>query len=57
MKSQNDIMTESAGRSAAARKALKSTSSKPSLVDVSQTEADQEGLYISIYKAKVRRDY
>lgn len=52
MKSQNEILAE--GKASVARKALKSTSSKPSLVDVSQT-ASEEGLFVSIYKTKVRR--
>ena len=51
MKSQNEIMAE--GKSAS-RKALKSSSRKPSLVDVSQQETE-DGLHISIYKAKVRQ--
>ena len=50
LKTQNDILSSSeAGRNG--RKGLKSTSSKPSLIDVSQPEADK--LYISIYKQKV----
>jgi hypothetical protein len=55
MKTQNDILAESQGKSSS-KKGLKSTSSKPSLVDVSQQEPDGHGLYISIYKAKVRPD-
>lgn len=51
MKSQNEIMAE--GKASSARKELKSTSSKPSLVDVSQTGSEEE-LFMSIYKAKVR---
>ncbi len=56
LKVQNDQppQTDSLGRGAAARKGLKSTSSRPSLVDVSQPEPQGRRLYITIYKAKVR---
>jgi len=55
MKTQNDILAESQGKSST-KNGLKSTSSKPSLIDVSQQKPDGHGLYISIYKAKVWPD-
>jgi hypothetical protein len=51
LKTQNDILS-STEASRNGRKGLKPTSSKPSLVDVSETEPDK--LHISIYKQKVR---
>ncbi|RDL35298.1 Uncharacterized protein BP5553_07229 [Venustampulla echinocandica] len=56
LKTQTNILSESSRRSSTARKgALKSPSSKPSLVDVAQSEPDgqERQLYISVYKAKV----
>jgi hypothetical protein len=57
LKTQNDIMShpDTSARFAAARKGLKTTCSKPSLVDATQQEPspDGHGLFISIYKAKV----
>lgn len=55
MKTQNDLMAqaENGGKSNATKKGLKSTSSKPSLLDVSQQDPDGKKLFISIYKAKV----
>lgn len=47
LKAQN-----TASKAASPRKDLKSTSSKPSLVDVTQGDEKDERLYISIYKAK-----
>lgn len=53
MKTQNDLFPNSdASQSKSAKKALRASSSKPSLVDVTQVQ--QDGLYISIYKQKVR---
>lgn len=52
LKTQNDLLSQSESRAGLSRNRLKSTSSKPSLVDVTQHQADT-GLYISIYKAKV----
>ncbi|KUJ20074.1 uncharacterized protein LY89DRAFT_731309 [Mollisia scopiformis] len=50
--------TDSSGRGAAARKGgLKNTSSRPSLVDVSQPEPQGNKLYITIYKAKGDWEY
>ena len=48
--------TDGTHKGSAARKAaLKSSSSKPSLVDLTQDGSDGDTLYISIYKAKVCR--
>jgi hypothetical protein len=50
LKTQNDILASAeAGR----KKTLKSTSSKPSLVDVTERDPESNKLYLSIYKAKV----
>jgi len=56
LKAQIDALAESTGKSSSGRKVLKSTSSKPSLVDVipQAQESQEQTLYISIYKAKVR---
>jgi hypothetical protein len=50
LKTQNDILA-SAEAARTGRRGLKPTSSKPSLVDLSQMEPDK--LYLSIYKQKV----
>ena len=50
LKTQNNILS-STEMPRSGRKSLKSTSSKPSLADVS--EPDHDKLYISIYKQKV----
>ncbi|CZT07713.1 hypothetical protein WAI453_005166 [Rhynchosporium graminicola] len=54
MKTQNDLLpqNDTSGRGSAGWKGLKSTSSKPSLVDVSQPDPKGRQLYITIYKAK-----
>ncbi|KAH7377940.1 hypothetical protein BKA64DRAFT_246260 [Cadophora sp. MPI-SDFR-AT-0126] len=54
LKTQNDLLPQSdiSGRGTAGRKGLKATSSKPSLVDVSQPDPAGRKLYITIYKAK-----
>lgn len=56
MKSRSESVADNSGRSSAARKGLKDNSARPSLIDVSQLEAEQEGLFVTIYKAKVRKD-
>jgi len=53
LKTQNDILSSTDNSRTSARKGLKATSSKPSLVDVTQPEPEGRRLYISIYKAKV----
>lgn len=57
LKPQNDVATntDNSVKSASTRKGLKSTSSKPSLVDVAQLGLEDRRLYISIYKAKVNK--
>ncbi|TVY59559.1 hypothetical protein LSUE1_G009906, partial [Lachnellula suecica] len=54
LKTQTELLSEATGKPSGGRKGLKSTSSKPSLVDVSQVDAEgqEQRLYISIYKAK-----
>lgn len=56
LRTQTDPQAESTGKSSSGRRGLKSTSSKPSLVDVipQAQESQEQTLYISIYKAKVR---
>ena len=54
LKTQNDILAAADNSvKSSTRKGLKPTSSKPSLVDVSQQSHEERRLYISIYKAKV----
>jgi len=53
IKSRSQSIAENSGRSSAARKGLKETSARPSLIDVSQLDVEQEGLFVTIYKAKV----
>ncbi|TVY31492.1 hypothetical protein LSUB1_G008839 [Lachnellula subtilissima] len=59
LKAQIDALAESTGKSSSGRKGLKSTSSKPSLVDVipQAQESQEQTLYISIYKAKGDWEY
>ncbi|KAL2067806.1 hypothetical protein VTL71DRAFT_15902 [Oculimacula yallundae] len=55
LKTQNDLLpqNDTLGRGSSGRKkGLKSTSAKPSLVDVSQPDPAGRQLYITIYKAK-----
>ncbi|KAF4632957.1 hypothetical protein G7Y89_g5169 [Cudoniella acicularis] len=53
LKTQTDILSETSSRSSA-RRGLKSTPSKPNLVEVTQPEVEgqEQRLYVSIYKAK-----
>ncbi|TVY12965.1 hypothetical protein LARI1_G009505 [Lachnellula arida] len=59
LKTQTDTQAESTGKSSSGRRGLKSTSSKPSLVDVipQAQESQEQTLYISIYKAKGDWEY
>jgi len=56
MRSRSESIADNSGRSSAARRGLRDTSARPSLVDVSQLDPEHEGLFVSIYKAKVRKD-
>ncbi|KAH8600828.1 hypothetical protein B0O99DRAFT_589710 [Bisporella sp. PMI_857] len=56
LKAQHELMVQSESKAGSSRKDLKSTSSKPSLVDVTTQDQDQT-LYISICKTKGDREF